>query len=107
MLRMYIIGVTYEKDAKVETVVIRTKTEYQHGLMLTKPLHHSQKETLPFGAHSDGTYGEVTLTIEPNRELRGKILAYGQFLEVVQPLSLREQIKGVLEQQLLHYSDET
>lgn len=91
-----IIGVTHEKDAKVEQVVIRTKTEYQHGLLFTKRLHHSQKETLPFGDHSDGTYGEVMLTIEPNRELRGKILAYGQYLEVMKPLTLREQIKNII-----------
>ncbi len=101
-----IIGVTHEKDAKVETVVIRTKTEYQHGLMLTKPLHHSQKETLPFGAHSDGTYGEVTLTIEPNRELRGKILAYGQYLEVMQPQTLREQIKNIIRLQTEQYFED-
>jgi hypothetical protein len=98
-----IIGVTHEKDAKVETVVIRTKTEYQHGLLLTKPLHHSQKETLRFGEHPDGIYGEVSLTIEPNRELYGKILAYGQYLEVVQPESLREQIKEILKKQMEHY----
>ena len=100
-----IIGVTHEKDAKVERVVIRTKTEYQHGLLLTKPLHHSQQETQPFGEHSDGTYGEVTLTIEPNRELRGKILVYGQYLEVVQPHTLREQIKETLKEQLEQYND--
>lgn len=102
-----IIGVTHEKGAKVEQVVIRTKTEYQHGLILTKPLHHSQKETLPFGEHEDGCYGEVTLTIEPNRELRGKILAYGHFLEVMQPQSLREQIKSIIKQQILYYSDKS
>ena len=101
-----IIGVTHEKDAKVEQVVIRTKTEYQHGLLLTKPLHHSQKETIPFGEHEDGCYGEVTLTIEPNRELRGKILAYGQYLEVMQPILLREQIKNILEKQIIQYSHE-
>lgn len=99
-----IIGVTHEKDAKVEQVVIRTKTEYQHGLLLTKPLHHSQKEILPFGEHEDGCYGEVALTIEPNRELRGKILAYGQYLEVMQPISLRKQLKDVLEKQIMQYS---
>lgn len=99
-----IIGVTHEKDAKVEKVVIRTKTEYQHGLLLTKPLHHSQHETLPFGEHEDGRYGEVALTIEPNRELRGKILAYGQYLEVMSPLSLREQILDIIKQQLEGYS---
>ena len=101
-----IIGVTHEKGAKVETVVIRTKTEYQHGLLLTKPLHHSQKETLPFGEHEDEAYGEVTLTIEPNRELRGRILMYGEGLEVVSPLSLREQILGIIKRQIEAYSTE-
>lgn len=98
-----ILGVTHEKEAKVEQVVIRTKTEYQHGLLLTKPLHHSQKESLPFGEHKDGCYGEVTLTIEPNRELRGKILLYGENLEVMCPLSLREQIKEILKKQIEQY----
>ena len=101
-----IIGVTHEKGAKVEQVVIRTKTEYQHGLLQTKPLHHSQKETLPFGRYEDGEYGEVTLTIEPNRELRGKILAYGQYLEVIHPQSLRGQLKDIIKQQMMQYSDE-
>ena len=50
------------------STVIRTKTENQHGLLLTKPLHHSQKETQTFGEHDGLWYGEVTLTIEPNRE---------------------------------------
>ena len=100
-----IIGVTHEKDAKVEQVVVRTKTEYQHGLFLTKPLHHSQKETLPFSEHEDGCYGEVTLTIESNRELRGRILLYGENLEVMSPLPLRKQIRSIIEQQLLYYSD--
>lgn len=98
-----IIGVTHEKGAKVEQVVIRTKTEYQHGLLLTKPLHHSQKETLPYGEHENGCYGEVTLNIEPNRELCGKILAFGQYLEVMQPQTLREQIKEILEKQIEQY----
>lgn len=98
-----IIGVTHEQDAKVEDVIIRTKTEYQHGLLLTKPLHHSQKETIPFGEHEDGSYGEVTLTIEPNRELQGKILAYGQYLEVMRPLPFREQIMEIIRKQLQQY----
>lgn len=99
-----IIGVTHEKNAKVEQVVIRTKTEYQHGLLLTKPLHHSQKESLPYGEHDGQWYGEVTLTIEPNRELRGKILAYGQYLEVMQPITLRWQIIDIIKQQMEAYA---
>lgn len=100
-----IIGVTHEKGAKVEEVIIRTKTEYQHGLLLTKPLHHSQKETLPFGEYEAGNYGEVRLTIEPNRELRGRILLYGENLEVISPMSLREQIKEILRRQMQQYSE--
>ena len=100
-----IIGVTHEKDAKVEQVVIRTKSEYQHGLLMTKPLHHSLVETLPFGEHDGHRYGEVRLTIEPNRELRGRILMYGENLEVMQPLQLREQIKEILMKQLENYND--
>lgn len=99
-----IVGVTHEKGTKVETVVIRTKSEYQHGLLLTKPLHHSQKETIPFGEHEDGWYGEVKLTIEPNRELQGRIMTYGQNLEVMQPLSLRKQILDIIKQQMEVYS---
>ena len=98
-----IIGVTHEKDGKVEQVVIRTKTEYQHGLLLTKPLHHSQRESLPYGEYEDGSYGEVTLTIEPNRELRGKILLYGENLEVMKPLLQREQIKEIITKQMELY----
>ena len=100
-----IIGVTREKDAKVEEVIIRTKSEYQHGLLLTKPLHHSQEEVLPFGEHDGLWYGEVRLTIEPNRELRGRILLYGENLEVISPLSLREQIKDIIKQQMDIYFD--
>ena len=101
-----IIGVTHEKGAKVEEILIRTKTEYQHGLLLTKPLHHSQEEVLSFGEHDGQWYGEVRLTIEPNRELRGRILLYGENLEVISPLSLREQIKDILKQQMAQYPDE-
>ena len=101
-----IIGVTHEKDAKVEDVIIRTKTEYQHGLLLTKPLHHSQEEVLPFGEHDGQWYGEVRLTIEPNRELRGRILLYGENLEVISPQSLREQLRDIIRHQMMQYSDD-
>ena len=99
-----IIGVTHEKDAKVEQVIIRTKTEYQHGLLLTKPLHYSQIEHLPFGEHEGQWYGEVCLMIEPNRELRGRILMYGGGLEVISPLSLRKQIIDIIKQHFEAYS---
>ena len=60
---------------------------------------------MPFGEHEDGNYGEVRLTIEPNRELRGRILLYGDNLEVISPKSLREQIRDILKRQLELYFD--
>ena len=66
-------------------------------------MHHSQKEKLPFGEYEDGNYGEVSLMIEPNRELRGRILMYGENLEVMQPLSLRKQIKEIIMKQMELY----
>lgn len=98
-----IIGVTHERGAKEDVVVIRTKTKYQHGLLLTKPLHHSQKETLPFGEHEDGNYGEIQLKVEPNRELQGRILLYGENLEVIQPYALREKVKETLMKMMKQY----
>jgi len=68
-------------------------------------LHHSPKEIMPFGEHEGGNYGEVRLTIEPNRELRGRILLYGDNLEVISPKSLREQIRDILKRQLEQYSE--
>ena len=70
------------------------------------PLHHSQKETLPFDEHGGLSYGEITLTIEPNRELRGKILLYGENLEVMEPFSLREQIRDIIKRQMAQYAGE-
>ena len=40
-----------------------------------------------------------------NRELRGRILLYGENLEVISPLSLREQIKEILRRQMQQYSE--
>ena len=100
-----IIGVTHERDAKVEEVIIRTKSEYIHGLLLTKPFHHSQKELQPFGEHDGQCYGEVSLTIEPNRELSGKILLYGDNLEIITPRTLRNKMKTIIESMIKQYTD--
>lgn len=98
-----IVGVTHEKGMHVEKVVIRTSSLYQHGLLLTKPIHHSQVESLPFGDNSGSKYGEFTLELEPNRELVSKILAFGDGVEVVSPDSIRKQIMAVLRKQVKKY----
>lgn len=99
-----IVGVTHEKGMHVERVVIRTCSLYQHGLLLTKPIHHSQVESLPYGVYSGSKYGEFTLEVEPNRELISKILSFGDGVEIVSPNNVRDMIMRVLEEQIKRYS---
>lgn len=108
-----IIGVThgyYDGITRVEkgiqTVVIRTHSTNCHGRVTTKVFHYSQNETVSFGEHEDGIYGEITFTVEPNNELVGRILQMGTDLEVVAPLELRNKIKYDLEKLLTRYKTE-
>ena len=99
-----IVGVSHEKDVKgAEPVIIRTLSLYMHELMRSKKLHHSQKETKEFGEHDDGTYGEFELYVEHNRELRGKILTYGEGLKVMAPDSLVKKLKDSVEALYSYY----
>lgn len=98
-----IIGVTHETGAVLEHIIIRTHSKYQHGLLLTKPIHNSQQEIAPFEDHEGKQYGEISIDVEPNRELLGKILAFGQYLEIVSPISLRNRICEILSEQSEHY----
>jgi hypothetical protein len=41
------------------------------------------------------------LIIVPNRELRDRTLMYGENLEMMQPSSLREQLKDILKRQIV------
>ena len=100
-----IIGVSHEKGIeKPEKVVIRTQSLYMHELMKSKKFHHSQKETKEYGDYDDGTYGEFKLYVEYNRELKGKILTYGDGLKVIAPDRLLKEIKDSVERLSLYYT---
>lgn len=99
-----IIGVTHEKASQLETIIIRTKSVYLHGLMLTKPLHQSQIETKKFDKYDEESFGEIQLTVKPNRELKGKIMSYGSLLEVISPESFRNELKKEILQLLDQYN---
>lgn len=99
-----IVGGKKERHKAKEQVVIRTKTNYIHGLLTTKRFHHSQKETMAFGKHEDGDYGEIALCVIPNRELVGHILNFGQDVEVLAPKSLRGDISKIVKDMATMYS---
>jgi predicted DNA-binding transcriptional regulator YafY len=99
-----IVGVSREKNSEgIQDVMIRSQSKYIHELVKSKKFHYSQKETIPFGAHKDGTYGEFTLRVEWNRELKGKILTFGQELVVTAPESLVKSIRESVSVLWKHY----
>lgn len=99
-----IVGVSHEKGIyKSERTVIRTQSLYIHELVKSKKFHHTQKEIKPYGDYDDGIYGEFELNVEYNRELKGKILAFGEGLKVVSPDRLVKEIKDSIERLSLYY----
>jgi predicted DNA-binding transcriptional regulator YafY len=66
-------------------------------------MHNSQRTICTPNWKEDREYGDVELTVYPNRELVGQILSYGSFLEVMEPVSFRERIVDELRKILERY----
>ena len=86
--RQHAIGVTCPPHLTPETVVLRfSPGEGQYVLSL--PLHASQQVLRQGPAHID-----VSLRVILNHELEREILSYGDEVEVLEPVVLRERIAG-------------
>lgn len=81
-----IIGVTRPEGKEIEKVVLKFSQE-QAPYIITKPLHPTQKR-------KDVENGlEVSIEVIPNFELERLILSFGDSVEIISPLWLREKIK--------------
>ena len=83
------VGIFVNEELKPQRVVLRTfgvSTEY----MRTLPLHPSQREIATNGNESSDF--EYYLNLTP--ELTGKLLSKGDWVEVLEPKSLREEVKN-------------
>ena len=74
-----------------------------HELVKSKKFHHSQKETKAYGDYDDGSYGEFELFVEYNRELKVKILTFGEGLKVISPDGFVKEIKDSIEKLSVYY----
>ena len=92
-----IVGVTHDKNARIEEIHVRAHTEYMFILTETKKIHLSQQVAVPFGVHEDGTYGEFSVQVEVNDEFIGRVLQMGDGLEIVSPQNVRELFKQRVE----------
>lgn len=89
-----VIGTTVV-DAPIQEIRLRfTPKRLQY--VLTKPIHKSQK-------CSDANTGIVSLQLIPNRELETLILSFGPDVEVLEPVSLRQQIQDKIKKSYSHY----
>ncbi len=83
-----VIGVTIPANVKPEKVLLKITNEL-YPYIKTKPLHGSQTVK---GKTEEKTL--IELTVIPNYELEMLVLSYGEGIEVLAPVTLREKIKN-------------
>lgn len=99
-----IIGVSHQEWTDVVHITLKTHSLYKHGLFISKRFHESQHEILAFGNHGGEEYGMLSIDIVPNKEFYGRMLLYGDDIEVVSPSDVREQVKKRIEALRQRYS---
>ncbi|TXF87994.1 WYL domain-containing protein [Neolewinella aurantiaca] len=82
-----IIGVIRPPEKEPVNVRLRT-TQLQACYLRTKPLHRTQAEV----SQAKALYPEFTLQVIPNPELEMQLLSFGDAVEVVEPVSLRQRM---------------
>jgi predicted DNA-binding transcriptional regulator YafY len=84
------VGVSVS-DKPAEEVVLHV-SRYRAPYILTKPIHHSQRQT-----GIGDRYVELTLNVQLTFELESEILSFGNDVQVVKPIQLRRRIRKILE----------
>ena len=86
------VGIFVNENLKPQRVVLRTfgvSTEYMRSV----PLHHSQQEI----ATNGDEYSDFEYCLNLTPELTGKILSKGDWVEVLEPKQLRDEVKKYAE----------
>ncbi len=86
-----------ESDTQPSKVLLSIQDPY-HKLVQLEPIHATQKQTKQT---KNGI--EIELTVNINHELINRILAMGAYCKVVQPASLKKQIKESLLKTIAQY----
>lgn len=82
-----VIGVTVP-DRDSEDIVLRIrKPRFEY--IRTKPLHFTQCKI-----EENAEFGVIKINVKVNKELEALVLSYGDDIEVLYPVSFREQIKN-------------
>lgn len=92
-----VIGVTRKAGQQPERILFKMAAA-RADYIITKPLHHSQKVL----SENDNEV-VFTLTVILNKELISLLLSFGSEIEIIEPVSLREDIKAGYEAALSKY----
>lgn len=87
------IGVTPE--GTLESIILRF-SEKRYPYVATKKLHQSQQSV-------EGHERTISLRVYTNRELKAKILEFGADVEILEPPTLRKEIREILQRAALRY----
>lgn len=93
-----VVGITVLSDREEERVVFRAITDQAHYIA-TKPIHHTQRIL-----REEPGATVFAINVIPNFELESILLSYGERIEVLEPESLRLQMKERLQQAADQYS---
>ncbi len=81
-------GIVLDTSVKEERIVLRADKDHQHYLR-TLPLHHSQKEI-----YTSDEYSDFELYLRPTYDFCMELLRVGSKIEVLEPQSLRYQLRS-------------
>lgn len=90
-------GVICGTNDQPQRIVIRAYYPFINYLR-TLPLHHSQKELA-----STSAYADFEFYLRPTFDFLQELLSQGHEVEVLEPISLRQEMKGIMEKVLDRY----
>lgn len=90
-------GVIFDPKLHAQRIVVRAFYPYANYLR-TLPLHHSQKELI-----DTPEYADFEFHLCPTFDFKQELLAQGKDVEVLQPASLREDMKQMLVEMMGRY----
>ena len=88
------------EDIPIESVRLKVDA-YQANYLRSLPLHPSQHEL-----KRTDEYAIFSLRVRPTYDFRQKLLSFGSTIEVLQPESLREEMREEIATMLKRYQDD-
>ena len=79
-------GIVVDESVKPERIVLRAYG-YEPHYLRDLPLHHSQREI-----NTTEDYADFELRLRPTAEFKGQLMSRGQWIEVLEPQSLADEI---------------